>query len=275
MGSGECRSHPQTALLRPGLLHTGDGTVLAAGVADGVPSRGTSQARRLRRVRDSRPVDHRRARRRHWNRSNPRVLQLLPASRHEARRGQRIAPHLRVPVPRMVLGAGRQEHLRAAVRSVRRRQSRCRRSRPRTGAVRTVGRLRMDQPRRRRTTATGLHRAVRFQTRRIQGRGAAHRMVEVVPASGELEVGDRRLHGGLPRTADPPTAAAVVLQTGLLVGEPDHPGEPVLHADARLGHGRDDPRERCADCRRAADHVAARRSGTRRWRPGAAPSTAR
>ena len=33
----------------------------------------------------------------------------------------------------------------------------------RAGAVRTVGRLRVDQPRRRRTTATGLHRAVRFQ----------------------------------------------------------------------------------------------------------------
>src|SRR5258708_6915262 len=35
-------------------------------------------------------------------------------------------------------------------------------------------------------------------------------MVEVVPSAGELETGDRGLHGGLPRAADPSAAAAVV-----------------------------------------------------------------
>ena len=57
------------------------------------------------------------------------------------------------------------------------------------------------------------------------------------------------------------------------VGAPAHRDQPVLHADARLRHGRHDPRERYADRRRAAAHVAAERSAPRRWRPGGARST--
>ena len=37
----------------------------------------------------------------------PRLLQLLSPPRHEAGGGQRVAPQLRLPVPRVVLGSGR------------------------------------------------------------------------------------------------------------------------------------------------------------------------
>ena len=94
-------------------------TVLAARVADGVPARGDPQARRLRRVRDPRPVDHRRPARR---RQRARLPQRVPPSRREARGGQRIPAHLRLPVPRLVLGHRRTQHLRAAARGVRRAQ---------------------------------------------------------------------------------------------------------------------------------------------------------
>ena len=124
-----------------------------------------------------------------------------------------------------------------------------------------MGRLRVDQPRRRRAAVARLHRAVRVQARRMEGRGAAHRVVEVVPAAGELEAGDGGLHGGLPRAADPSAAAAVVAQPGPTSVHPAHRDEPALHADPRVRHGRDDPRERHPDRRRAAAHVAPGRSG--------------
>ena len=95
----------------------------------------------------------------------------------------------------------------------------------------------------------------------MEGRSAAHGVVEVVPAAGELEAGDGGLHGGLPRAADPSSAAAVVAQPGVVVGAPPHRDQPALHADARVRHGRHDPRERHPDRRRAAAHVAPGRSG--------------
>ena len=49
--------------------------------------------------------------------------------------GSGIAAQLRLPVPRMVLGARRQEHLRAALRGVRRKQPVRRRSRAHPGQV--------------------------------------------------------------------------------------------------------------------------------------------
>src|SRR4051794_29400714 len=58
------RPRSQGALLRPRLLRDGSGAVLAAGLADGVPTRGDPEVGRLRRVRDPRSVGHRVARRR-------------------------------------------------------------------------------------------------------------------------------------------------------------------------------------------------------------------
>ena len=94
----------------------------------------------------------------------------------------------------------------------------------------------------------------------MEGRSAAHGVVEVVPAAGELEAGDGGLHGGLPRAADAPATASVIAQPGIVVGAPPHPDEPALHADARVRHGRHDARERHPDRRRAAAHVAPGRS---------------
>src|SRR5271157_69233 len=98
----------------------------------------------------------------------------------------------------------------------------------------------------------------------MEGGVAAHRVVAVVSASGELEAGDGGIHGGLPRPADPSTAAAVARR--LVRGTGRHPGKPVLHADARRGDGRHDPRERHPHRRGPAEHRAAGRSGRRHGR---------
>ncbi len=104
VGGSVRRQDPQAALLRPGVLRAGGRTLLAPRLADGVPARGDPQTRRLRRVRDSRPVHHRGAGRRIHR---PRLLQLLSPSRHEAGGGQRVPTQFRLPVPRMVLGSRR------------------------------------------------------------------------------------------------------------------------------------------------------------------------
>ena len=70
---------------------------------------------------------------------------------------------------------------------VRRAQPAARRHRPRAGAVRGVGRVRVDQPRRRRAAVAAVHRAGRHDPRRVEGGVAADRVVVRVPAPRELE----------------------------------------------------------------------------------------
>ena len=69
------------------------------------------------------------------------------------------------------------------------------------GAVRDVGRVRVDQPRRRRPAAAAVHRAVRDDPRRVEGGVAADRVVVRVPAPGELEARDRGVRRDVPRGA--------------------------------------------------------------------------
>ena len=73
---------------------------------------------------------------------------------------------------------------------------RARRHRPRPRAVRGVGRLRVDQPRRRRPAAAAVHRARRHHPRRVAGRVAAHRVVVRVPPPRELEARGRGVRRG-------------------------------------------------------------------------------
>src|SRR6476646_7125119 len=73
----------------------------------------------------------------------------------------------------------------------------------------------------------------------MEGGCVAHRVVEVVPAPGQLEAGDRSLHGGIPRPADPPATTAVVTHQGSIVRARHHRDEPALHADPWLRDGRD------------------------------------
>ena len=72
----------------------------------------------------------------------------------------------------------------------------------------------------------------------------SHGMVEVLRPSRQLEARDRGVHGGLPRTPDPPATHAVVAHCASTFGAPRHRDQPALHADAGVRHGRDDPRER-------------------------------
>ena len=69
-----------------------------------------------------------------------------------------------------------------------------------------VGRLCVDQPRRRRSTAAGVHRAVRHRPRRLEGRVDAGRVVVRLPPAGELEARRRGVHGAVPRDRDPSPA---------------------------------------------------------------------
>ena len=77
----------------------------------------------------------------------------------------------------------------------------------RAGAVRGLGRVRVDQPRRRRATAARLHRARGHDARRLEGRVDASRVVARLPPAGELEARPRGVHGAVPRARDAPPAA--------------------------------------------------------------------
>ena len=74
--------------------------------------------------------------------------------------GQRdVRERVHVPVPRLVLRPRRHEHARHAAEDVRRAQPAAGRHQPHAGAVRGVGRVRVDQPRRRRAAVAAVHRA--------------------------------------------------------------------------------------------------------------------
>ena len=68
----------------------------------------------------------------------------------------------------------------------------------------SVGRMRVDQPRRRRAAVAGVHRALRHHPRRLEGGVAAHRVVVRVPSPRELEARRRGVRGAVPRGGDPP-----------------------------------------------------------------------
>ena len=198
------RPHPQAALLRPGVLRTRGRTALVAHVADGVPARGDPRAARLRGVPVPRPVGDRPAHRRHGRR---RVPEHLPPPGREARRGQRdLLGAVPVPVPRLELWARRQEHRGHAAAHLRRAQPGGGRPRPRTGAVRDLGRLRVDQLRCRRAARARVPRARGLDPRRVEARVDARREVVRVPSPGELEARHRGLRRDVPRRADAPAA---------------------------------------------------------------------
>ena len=138
------RPPARRALLRPRLLRPRGREPVVADVADGVPPRGDPRAERLRRVRDPRSVGARGPRRRRRGRRLP---ERLPSPGHEAGRGPGpVRERLHLPVPRLVLRHRWRQHLRPPGQDVRRAQPAARRHRPDAGAVRDLGRLRLDQP---------------------------------------------------------------------------------------------------------------------------------
>ena len=137
---------PQGALLRPGLLPAGGRSALAPGLADGVPARGDPAAVRLRRVPDPRPVGRRGA---HRGPGRAGVPEHLPPPWRPGGRGSGdVRDRVRLPLPRVVLRPGRQEHLRDPVQDVRRAQPAAGGPQPHAGAGGDVGWVRVDQPRR-------------------------------------------------------------------------------------------------------------------------------
>ena len=79
--------------------------------------------------------------------------------------------------------------------------------RPDAGALRTLGRLCLDQPGRRGTAAPLLHRAVRHGARCLEGGVDARRVVVRLPPADELEAGRGGLRRAVPRVAVTPPAA--------------------------------------------------------------------
>ena len=84
------------------------------------------------------------------------VPQRMPPPRGKAGGRQRKSADLRLPVPRLVLGHRRPQHVRVATRGVRRGEHVPRRPATRLGQVRALGRMRVDQPRRQRPAVARL-----------------------------------------------------------------------------------------------------------------------
>ena len=159
---------------------------------------------RLRRVRDPRSVGRRGAHRRHGRAGVP---ECLPAPWREGRAGPRVVRgHVHLPLPRVVLRPGREEYVRHPLEDVHRAQPPAAGPEPRPGALRDVGRLRLDQPRQRDPVVAGVHRAVCHGHGRLEGGVAADREVVLVSPPGELEAGRRGVHGAVPRRGDAPPA---------------------------------------------------------------------
>ena len=213
--------------------------------------------RRLRRVRDPRPVGDRHPHRRR----RAGLPQRLPAPRRAPRPGQGLAPGwLRLPVPRLVLRDRRPQHPGDAAERVLRAQPRAGRHRPGAGPLRGVGWLRLDQPRRRGATVARLHRALRHRARRLAGRGVPGRVVVRLPAAGQLEAGRRGVRRAVPRPPGPPPAAHPEPLPGPRPGglRPPHPDRrrAAVPADDVRGHGRHGARPRRRD-RRVTGRVGA------------------
>ena len=150
---------------------------------------------------------------------------------------------------------------------VRRAQPAARRHRPRAGAVRGVGRVRVDQPRRRRAAVAGVHRAVRHDPRRVEGRVAADRVVVRVPSPGELEARRARRSSSsttwwrrIPSCVIPGRGIAPRDRRAVRPARVHRRGHPLPAHDERR-HGRDGARERRAHRRGPARHRAAGRPG--------------
>ena len=138
------------------------------------------------------------------------------------------------------------------------------------GAVRDVGRLRVDQPRRRRPAAARVHRAGRHDPRRLEGRVAARRVVVRLPPPRELEARRSRrsmeqyhVRRGAPAAASIPGMRYRAKDARVRPAGVRRRRAPVPAHDER-GHGRHGPRQRRAHRRGPARHRAARRR--RRWR---------
>ena len=197
---------PQGALLRPRLLRARGRAAVAPGLADGVPARGDPAARRLRRVRDPRPVDHRGAHRGRRRRGRSRTPAATAASRSPRGAG-RCESGFTCPFHGWCYGPDGKNTFVPRKKTFSEHNLQRRRHRPHAGAVRDLGRLRLDQPRPRRPAAAGVHRAVRHDPRRLEGRVVPGRVVVRVPPPGELEAGRGRVRRAVPRAREPSAAA--------------------------------------------------------------------
>ena len=167
------------------------------------------QCRRLDRIFQCRQVGDRRAHQgRHQGPPQP-----LPPPRRADRRGQGQRARqlrqggLRLSVPRLALEHRRRMHLRLWQAPVQRRSRRKAGTGPGPLPGRNLGRLRLHQPRRRRTQLARLPGAGAAAARGARGRRSARRMVVRHGAAGQLEDRDGSLPGRLPRDEDPSAAA--------------------------------------------------------------------
>ena len=217
---------------------------MAARLADGLPARRDTRSRRLRRVPDPRPVGDRHP---HRGPRRASVPERVPPPWCPRRPGPGLAPRrLRVPLPRLVLCPRWAQHASDPAGRVLRAQSRGGRPRPDTGAMRGVGRVRVDQSRRRRSAASGVRRAHRERAGCVEGGVTAGRVVVLMPPARQLEAGPGGLRRAVPRAAGtsptPDPRALSRSQASRLRSSLVCRRRARVPADDERGHGRDGAR---------------------------------
>ena len=106
---------------------------------------------------------------------------------------------------------------------------------PHPGALRDLGRLRLDQPRRWGPAPAPVPRARRHHARRLEGGVPSDRVVVRLPAPGELEAAGGGIRGGLPRHPDPPAAGRPGPLRGAGRGHASTPGASSTPTSATCG----------------------------------------
>ena len=239
---------------------------MAAGLADGVPARGDPERRRLRRVRDPRPVGHRACAPTTMGVHG--VPERVPPPRRQGRRGSRARARAGSPA-RSTGGATAPTATNTFVsqrEDVRRAQPAARRHRPHAGALRGVGRVRVDQPRRRRAAVAGsassrpppILDAWKVESLRTEWWYACRLPVNWKLAE-EAFVEQYHVVRDAP-AARHPRAATAARRRGVRPARVRRRRAPLPAHDER-GHGRDGARQRRAHRRGPARHRAARRPG--------------
>ena len=238
------------------------------------------RAARLRRVRDPRPVGHRACAPTTWACARSRTPAATAASRSSRAAGT-CESGFTCPFHGWCYGLDGTNTARPAAADVRRAQPGARRHRPHAGAVRGVGRVRVDQPRRRRAAAAAVHRAGRHDPRRVEGGVAAHRVVVRVPPPGELEARRTRRSSSSttwcethPQLVIPGAAtrrATARRSTRSAFVDAEHP----LPAHDERRHGRDGATPTTCASPRACATSSCPPTRRWRWRPGTARSTTR
>ena len=189
---------PQGALLRPGLLPDGGGAPVVPGLADGVPARGDPAATATS------PSTRSSISPSSW--SAPKTGESRAFQNACRHRGVKVVQGRGTcetgficPFHGWCYGPDGQNTFVPRKKTFAEHNVQPRGPQPHAGAVRGLGWMRMDQPRRRCAAIAAVHRAVRHHHGRVEDRVDAGRVVVCVSSPCQLEARRRGVHGAVPR----------------------------------------------------------------------------